>query len=523
MAALDMKDEREMTAVPCSDTSLSEDVTPEVVSFNPVADWPDPDLTICKPERPAAPVMSNVEFQMVFGPLADCITTAADAKGAPVDYVAVALLTTASALIGNSRWAEPWPGWAEPPVLWGMLVGEPSAGKSPALDAVMDSVKQIERKMAENYKVARADWDVKSEIAGMINLQWKSEAKAAIADGNEPPAKPAAADARKPPVRQRITVSDVTTEKLAELLGTTWRGVLLYRDELPGWLGGMDRYSNGGDRPFWLEAYGGRSFSVDRKNNPEPVIVDRLSVAVVGGTQPDKLAELLVKSADDGLLARFMTVFPDPVPLSRPGAIIDTTRLKNALERLLAIPPNSDENGNPRPVFVRFSDAAADSLQTFRGQCREWEGDASGIFKSHLGKLPGIVVRMACVLAHMDYAAQPDALLPNEISASHVERGCHFVGEHLRLHAFRAYGSAQPPAEIRNSRRVARLILETKPRSLTVRSIQHREWSGMQTAKDVTAALHALEEADWLRKIKEPTGGAPRVTYVVNPKLWAKP
>ncbi|WP_240778634.1 DUF3987 domain-containing protein, partial [Salipiger aestuarii] len=89
-------------------------------------------------------------------------------------------------------------------------------------------------------------------------------------------------------------ITDATTEKVAELLAQTWRGLLMSRDELSGWLASMDRYSGGGDRPFWLEAYGGRSYPVDRKSSPEPIIVDHLTVAVLGGTQPDKLARLLV-------------------------------------------------------------------------------------------------------------------------------------------------------------------------------------------------------------------------------------
>ena len=32
-------------------------------------------------------------------------------KQSPVDYVAGALLASASALIGNSRWVSPWSGW----------------------------------------------------------------------------------------------------------------------------------------------------------------------------------------------------------------------------------------------------------------------------------------------------------------------------------------------------------------------------------------------------------------------------
>jgi putative DNA primase/helicase len=483
-------------------------------------DWPEPDMTLAKPPRLPAPTMIWDEFATVFGPWAEWLATAATAKGAPVDYVAAALLGAASAVIGNARWASPWPGWKEPPVLWVMLIGDPSAGKSPALDAVLDPIKDIERGLSEHYKARRKDWEDRDEIAALVLAEWKVAAKAAIGDGIKAPPKPDNAVAGAPPIRERITISDVTTEKVAALLAVSWRGLLLSRDELSGWLGGMDRYNSGGDRAFWLEAYGGRSFTVDRKSSPEPVIVDHLSVAILGGTQPDKLARLLVKADDDGLLARFLTVFPEPVPLSRPDREIDSAKVQAAFERLRTLPPAFDEAGNRRPHIVPFSEAAADALQEFRGDCRKWEVEATGLFKGHIGKMPGLVVRVACVLAHLDWSAIAGAPVPEEISHRHVGRACYLIGDYMRGHAFRAYGAADPPEEIRNARKLAVLLLREKPGQVTVREIQHRQLAGLQTARQVETALQALEQADWLRRHSEETGGRPRIVFTVNPKLW---
>ncbi|WP_223865908.1 YfjI family protein [Salipiger aestuarii] len=493
---------------------------PEPIPFRPDDHWPDPDMRFAEPQRPPAPVMSPDDFAEVFGPWAGWLTCAAEVKGAPVDYVALALLTTASAAIGNARWFSPWNGWKEPPVLWAMLVGEPSAGKSPALDAVADPVKDIERALSQDYQSARQAWKDKDEIASLALAQWKADAKKALAEGQDAPAKPDAADAGAPPIRERLTITDATTEKVAELLAQTWRGLLLSRDELSGWLASMDRYSGGGDRPFWLEAYGGRSYPVDRKSSPEPIIVDHLSVAVLGGTQPDKLARLLVNTDDDGLLARFLTVFPEPVPLSRPRAQIDVGALRAALERLRSLGPWM-EDGIKRPFVIAFTEPAADALQAFRGQCRAWETEAAGLFKGHIGKLPGLAVRVAGVLAHLDWAAMEGAPYPDKIDAGHIRRACLLVGEHLRLHAFRAYGAATPPEDIGNARRIADVIRREGWQSFTARDIQRRGLAGLQLAKPVGAALDVLEQADWLMRYREDTGGKPKTTYAVNPKTGA--
>jgi len=78
----------------------------------------------------------------------------------------------------------------------------------------------------------------------------------------------------------------------------------------------MTRYAGGGsDRPFWLEAYGGRGHTVERMGR-RPVHVDRLAIGVVGSIQPDRLRTLLLNSDDDGLLARFLPLWPDPACLT---------------------------------------------------------------------------------------------------------------------------------------------------------------------------------------------------------------
>ncbi|WP_228849932.1 DUF3987 domain-containing protein [Halocynthiibacter styelae] len=330
-------------------------IHPNEFQYDPAMQWPAPDLSLINSDRKPAPTMSDDEFQLVFGAWSSWLKSAAEVKGTHVDYVALALLTTASAIIGNTRWAVPWDGWKEPPVLWGVLIGDPSAGKSPALDAVLDPLKEIDRELTQAYEQERKEWLDKDEVAGLVLSQWKADAKRALADGGEPADKPHDASAGRAPIRKRVRITDATTEKVAELLASTWRGLLLSRDELSGWLGSMDRYSGGGDRPFWLEAYGGRSYTVDRKANPEPVTVEHLSVAILGGTQPDKLESLLLNSDDDGLLARFLTVFPDPVPLARPSCQLDEATPIAAFRQLLALQPATDESGTKRPFLSTWT------------------------------------------------------------------------------------------------------------------------------------------------------------------------
>lgn len=109
--------------------------------------------------------------------------------------------------------------------------------------------------------------------------EWKSEVRTAVKGGRPPPDMPADADDPEPPQRRRLFSTEPTIEKAARLVHGNSRGLLLARDELAGWIGGMDRYSrgDGGDRAFWLQAHGGRHWTPDRiKDGERAVIIPHL-------------------------------------------------------------------------------------------------------------------------------------------------------------------------------------------------------------------------------------------------------
>ncbi len=490
----------------------------EIIPFDVDQNWPEPDMSIVQSERPAAHEMTRAEFDEVFGDWAPWIFSSAEVKSAHPDYVALALITTASALIGNSRRAHPWDGWVEATVLWGMLIGDPSSGKSPSLDAVLDPLKHIEKTLALKYKRELADWEDKHEIAQLVCANWKSNVKAALAAGDSPPAMPKDARTVKAPIRKRIQVSDITTEKVTELLADTWRGLLQCRDELSGWLSSMDRYSNGGDRPFWLEAHGGRSYSVDRKSHREPLIVDHLSVSVLGGAQPEKFDELLLRSKDDGLVARFLMVFPEPPPLARPSAKLDEATPLRAFERLFSLEPATDDAGAPQPMSVPFDEDARSALQDFRSQCRDWGDSAHGPMKSHMGKLPGLAARVSLILALMDWSIGHEPEPVQMIDARLVRRARKYVGEHLRLHAERACRSSVP-TDIRGAKRIADYILSKNLTVVGQREIQRCGFSGLDLVSGIRAAIQVLIEAEWLEPIESKGQGRKPIKYSVNPRV----
>jgi len=491
---------------------------PEPIPFKP--DWPEPEARFLRPELPKPPA---IPLEDVLGQRwARWIRQAATGKAAPPDYVAAALLSVSGALIGNTRWASPWDGWAEPPIIWAMAIGSPSMNKSPGLDAVLTPLKRMEREARAKVESVLSDWRGKAEVGKLAEQTWKEAARSALKLGEDVPAKPEAANPGPEPVLPRFALTDTTVEKLGVIIAGQPRGVLLARDELSGWLMGMTRYSGGGsDRPFWLEAYGGRAYSVERMGR-DPVYIDRLTVGVLGGIQPDKLKTLLFKSDDDGLLARFLPVWPEAAPIKRPEVGGDEAFLQSALERLLSLKMPVDEKAVERPWYVHFSEDARCLLDEFRQSARGWEAGAEGLLLSFAGKLPGLAIRLSLILAYLDWAGG-EADQPGEISKAHFGRAAHFVEAYVLPMARRAYADGSTPKEERAARKLVALIREQGWQAFNTPDVFRLERAGLATKADLDPALSALEDSHIIRPIPEPAkakGGRPARLFSVNPALW---
>ncbi|MCU9846718.1 YfjI family protein [Defluviimonas sp. WL0024] len=490
------------------------------IPFEP--DWPAPDDRLLRAEMAAAPELPLCD---VLGPrLAAWVNDAAKAKGAPADFVFAALLAVAGATIGNARWVSPWRGWTEPPIIWAACIGLPSAGKSPAIDAVLAPLLRAERPMRERANAELAAWEESAEVAKLVESVWKESVKAAIKEGKTPPAKPVGATLAAKPHIPRLVVNDGTIEKLGAIVARQPRGLLQTRDELAGWLEGMQRYSGGGsDRPFWLEAYGGRGFTVERMGR-EPLTIDRLAIGVVGGIQPDRLRSLLFKADDDGLLARFLPIWPEPAPLNRPSAWGDDALIDAALARLLSLDLVTEANGETHPSFLQFTEGARDRMDDFRRAVREWEAGAEGLLLSFIGKLPGLVARLSLVLAVLDWAAD-EADEPREITVEHFGRAAQLAEMYLLPMARRAYAEASDSKPLRAARRLVEIIREAEWQQFTSRDVLRLDRQGLGAAAELNPALTMLEDGDCIRPVEPPPaprGGRPQRLFLVNPAIHAE-
>jgi hypothetical protein len=484
--------------------------------------WPAPDLAVINESRRPAPAFPTFVLGEDWQAWVDAT---AEGTSSPVDYAAVALLVIAAALIGNARMVSPWRSWKEACALWAALVGNPSSNKSPAMAPHIAIIRQLEDELADDYESVLMEWMTSSEAAKCSLELWQGDVKTAVKGNMPPPGMTAAAVVPEKPVRPRVAVSDTTPEKVVELLDGQPRGLLAYRDELSGWLGSFDRYGSGsGERGFWLEAFGGRSFTMDRVKLAIPIRIPHLTVSVVGGIQPDKLATCLMSGDDDGLAARMLMTWPEPVRPGRPKSIADDRAATDALRKLLGLAMGMDENGKPEPVVLPLTDEAATMFEAWLAEHADASASATGLMSGHLGKMPGLLLRLALVLEHLWWSIASTITPPQAVSVDAVTAAAGLLNEYFTPMAERCYGDAARPEADRLGATLARWIVKSRPSVINARDIRRSvRLPGMKDAAKVRTAIAALEDADWLRPLPSRQGtvaGRARDDHEINPLLW---
>lgn len=485
--------------------------------------WPAPDLSILQANRrPAVPMPTDL-----FGPALHLLEAIAQGTATPIDYPAAAYLATCASLIGGKRRVRPYAtsNWAEPPILWIGIVGDPSSRKSPPIDEVIEPLRAIERDGAELHKMAVRSWREDDRKAKAVRDDWEKRLGDAVKKGAATmPTMPDAAHEPDEPARRRTLVMDATPESIGAILAGNPQGTLLARDELAGWLQSFERYSPGG-REQWLEAYGGRSFVIDRKGAKGPLAVPFNGVSVLGGIQPAKMADCLLASPDDGLVARFLWIWPDKLKFARPRQLADLGALESAYRRLEALEWGHDAEGKPVAITLRLSASAADLFEAWQGDNAELDDDASGLLKSFVGKMDGALLRLA-LTAELAQWAMTGGPEPREISLATIEAAAEWVDAYAKPMAERVYGDAALPAAERDAALLARYIVKKGLRTFNKRELKRSPHKtalpSLRNAKAMDAALEVLEDCGLVRTSGKRDGDGPgRASgdYAVNPAL----
>ncbi len=491
-----------------------------------IAEWPEPQSL---PD--ALPPVDSFEPALLPEAFRPWITDIADRMQCPIDFPAVGAMVALATVVGRQVAIRPrrLDDWAVVPNLWGAVVGRPGLLKTPALSESRRPLDALGARAREEYESAMCDHQAGEMVDEEMKKKAKRDIAAALKRGSD--AQGIARDAIQaetpPPVRRRYMVNDATVEKLGEILHANPRGILLFRDELVGFLRTMDREGHESDRAFYLESWNGSDmFSYDRIGRGT-IDIDAACVSILGGIQPGPWSVYLSRAArggggDDGLVQRFqMVVWPD-----LPGEWRDVDNLPDALarqrafavfERLDSIDPVAigaeipPEGGLP---FLRFTSTAQEIFIEWRSELeRRLRGDdLSPLLEGHLAKYRSLIPTLALLIHLADVGRGP-------VGKDALVRACAW-GEYLESHALRLYAPALSPAGSTAQALAKRILKGDLGMEFPLSKVQQRGWSGLRDGEEIKGGLALLESMDWLRYEKIPTKGRPMERYFVNPRLF---
>src|SRR5215217_48391 len=208
------------------------------------------------------PPVPEFDYRMLPDAFRDWVEDVAERMQVPPDFVAAPLMVAFSTVVGRKVGIRPkkYDDWLVVPNLWGSIVGSPGLLKSPALKEALAPMNALIAKAIENYKEKVKEYEAEKEIREARQDWFASEKKKLAKKGdmvalqdfieaNRPEDEP------EPPKERRYRTEDTTTEKLGELLNENPNGLMVFRDELVGFLRSLDRYGREGDRQFYLEAW----------------------------------------------------------------------------------------------------------------------------------------------------------------------------------------------------------------------------------------------------------------------------
>jgi len=262
-----------------------------------------------------------------------------------------------------------------------MVIGRPGIMKSPALHEALRPLGRVIADARKDHEAAMAEHAFRKAEAEIRRESVRQQLKEAVKGGRPTDELRAAFEATEyaTPTERRSLVNDSTVEKLGELLNLNPNGLLLFRDELAGFLRTMEREGHENDRAFYCEAWNGSgSYTYDRIGRGT-LHIEAACMSLLGGIQPGPLVAYLREAfgdgGDDGLIQRFqLMVYPDVAAewrnVDRWPDTDARRRVVDLFQRLDRLAPSdvaAHDGASPeeRP-FLRFTPEAQEQFDSWR-------------------------------------------------------------------------------------------------------------------------------------------------------------
>jgi hypothetical protein len=422
--------------------------------------WPETDPSLLEEGRPTLP-----DFPLASLPpwWRAWVSETAHGAGAPVDYVVQALLASVGGVCGAGVLARITDSWSEPLILWQALVGGPSNGKTPALDALRRPLAAVEKTTAP-------------EKRGPVVIDQDTALPALLAAARKRPA-----------------------------------GALLWRDEPAAWLAMLG--CNGRGEARQLSALLDTWSPLRTALGPGSP-----AISIIGCLDPARLDEAL-RGSDDGRAARFLYAWPQPAPwrsfLELPGC--RESDAVNALQRIARIA------GDPaQPLVLQLNEPALKAFDDHLARLHHELQRCDGVEAAWLGKGRGTVVRLALALALLEWSANASSAAPppGAITGESLSASCR-LWDYFRAHARAVLARAFPSDGERLMRQVLAWVRARGAGQISREDVRRDALGQAPNAHQALQVIQSLERSGFLRKaeIDYAGNGRPALRWDVNPAL----
>lgn len=462
----------------------------------PRAFYPPPPFKADDPEIRVAPPTEEpeIEFPMSVFPeiLQAFIGEIAGCQQSPRDFVGTAILAAAGIAIGASHEIKVKDGWWERPNLYTAMVGKTGTHKSPSMKTVFKPIRKMQEVDIEaftadhaNYEREKADWEDAE----------KARRKKPV-DGEGLP-KP------EEPICKRLYSTDATTESLQDLLADNPRGMGLMLDELAAWITGLNQYKGGkgNDRQFYLKAWSGETYAIDRKRNlnKRPITCKAPCLSIVGGIQPSKLPLFVEEGNEaDGFVERILFCYPPETDLPEWSEGRIDPYLEDAwqagLERLYAIPLEHHEGGlrsrtlhlqgPAKDIFIEWNNLLVRDMNS---------PDANPVLRGQQIKLRSYFARFTLII-HL-LRASFDNTDEREIDGQSAWAAAALC-DYFRANGAKAFDQFVGDSARRKAIHLFKWIKQRGGKTTSAEVLQNRV-AGVETATKAREALNELEERGW--------------------------
>ena len=306
-----------------------------------------------------------------------------------VDFTSASFLTVFAAAMGNTWSVRFMTGWVSRPIIYMVLVGSPSCGKTPPLQQAVAPLLKLDGeydmiycKEMETYR----RWE---------RMSAKQREKHSLPEE------------MKMPQRKCHVVVDSTVEALIGALRDNPRGVLIYKDEIDSLLSNFNRY-NGSDEGYFLSLFSGTPFKYSRKSNNEHIFLANPYCSIIGTTQPGRLGEQFGgKRMMNGFSSRFLKVYPeiDKMPSWNDTAMPDSVleEWERIIRKVVAATPSTDQEGKATSIELLFSQESKLRIIQWKDEVNNKvyaETDSDAV-RALCGKLETYLVRFCLVIQIM--------------------------------------------------------------------------------------------------------------------------